>query len=207
MGNDSKRIEIPQPTIDQVILRLVGITPYLSNAFPDRVLLEMENDREKRATPKRLPTPDEHFEASIHRDGAGRPSIPAAAVHKSMVSAGQRFAGGNKKLFGTELRGWFSVLAELLPIDGPEPKMHRTVARAKGAGRKPMPRYRAVFDPWAVDVPLSFNADLISLEQLINLAVLAGEGVGVGDWRKELSGGTGAFGVFTVEVSGPGTAR
>ncbi len=201
---ETTRIEIPAPMIEHVVLRLVGVTPYLANAFPDVVLRGLEAKGQKKATsPKTILPPEQQFENAIHRDRDGQAVIPAASFHNAMVSAGQRFAGA----VGTELRGVFSLRAEWLPVKGPDPVMHRTMARAKGVGRTPMPRYRALFDPWMVECPFSYNADYLSLEQLVNLAVLAGEMVGVGDWRKELKGGTGAFGMFTVEASDLGTGR
>ena len=204
MGKQKKSIEIPAPAIEHVVLRMVGVTPYLANAFPDAVLSALEAKGQKKATsPKQIRSPEVQVENAIHRDRDGLPAIPAAAFHNAMVAAGQRFAAG----IGTELRGFFSLRAEWLPIKGADPVAHRTMARTKGAGRAPMPRYRALFDPWMVECPFSYNADHLSLEQLVNLAVLAGEMVGVGDWRKELKGGTGAFGMFTVEASELGTGR
>lgn len=198
MAQDSKSIAIPQPVIHMVTLKLTGITPYLSNAFPESTLRKMEEEGHGAPKGKKFITPiDQQFEESIHRMSDGRPAIPASGVHMSMVSAGMRFTEGGK---GTELRGMFSVLAEWLPIDDSEPKMHRAMARAKTAARQPMPRYRAVFDPWSVQVPFSYNAELITLDQLVNLAVIAGDSVGIGDWRKELKGGTGAFGMFSVSA-------
>jgi len=187
-------IEIPVPDIQLVTLRLEGITPYLSNAFPQYAIDEMVNKgRRKPEAPKPLPTPEERVHAAIHWF-EGKPCVPAAAVHQAIVSAGQRF----DKKFGTVLRGMISIRAEWLPIEGAEPKPHFAMARTKGRNATPKPTYRALFDPWSVEAPLSFNAGLISLDQLVNLAVLAGDAVGIGDWRKELSGGTGAFGMFTV---------
>ena len=153
---ETTRIEIPAPMIEHVVLRLVGVTPYLANAFPDVVLRGLEAKGQKKATsPKTILPPEEQVENAIHRDRDGQAVIPAAS----------------------------------------------------GVGRPPLPRLRAWFDPWMVECPFSYNADYLSLEQLVNLAVLAGEMVGVGDWRKELKGGTGAFGMFTVAASDLGTDR
>lgn len=58
-------------------------------------------------------------------------------------------------------------------------------------------RYRPEFKHWRVKLPIKYNADKISLEQLVNLFNLAGFGVGVGEWRPEKDGQYGMFHVVT----------
>jgi hypothetical protein len=54
-------------------------------------------------------------------------------------------------------------------------------------------RYRPEFTEWSVKLPIKYNADAISLDQLVNLFTLAGFGVGVGEWRPERDGQYGMF--------------
>lgn len=54
-------------------------------------------------------------------------------------------------------------------------------------------RHRAEFLEWEVTVPVTYNASIISLEQLVNLFNIAGFGVGVGEWRPERNGINGTW--------------
>jgi hypothetical protein len=60
-------------------------------------------------------------------------------------------------------------------------------------------RFRAFFPTWAVDLLVEYNANMISLEQLTQLFVVAGFGNGVGEWRVGAKQSkTGTFGRWKV---------
>ena len=59
--------------------------------------------------------------------------------------------------------------------------------------------YRGKFWPWRCKVPITFDANFISTEQLVNLMMTAGFSVGVGCWRPENSGDHGQFTVSSAE--------
>ena len=58
-------------------------------------------------------------------------------------------------------------------------------------------RYRPEFPKWRAEMTLRYNADAISLDQIVNIFNLAGFGVGVGEWRPERDGQFGMFHVAT----------
>lgn len=62
-----------------------------------------------------------------------------------------------------------------------------------------MPIYRPEFPEWEIDVPVSYDARLISLESLVNLFERAGYSIGVGAFRPECSGCHGTFRVSGVQ--------
>lgn len=57
-------------------------------------------------------------------------------------------------------------------------------------------RYRGVFKRWSVILPITYNSDIIELEQIVNLINLGGFCCGVGDWRVEKKG---QYGMFKVD--------
>ena len=59
--------------------------------------------------------------------------------------------------------------------------------------------YRPQFTPWAMDVPIVFNAGVIGQAQILNLFQIAGFAVGIGAWRPECSG---TFGQFALRDAG-----
>ena len=80
--------------------------------------------------------------------------------------------------------------SELVRIEG-EPRMREDMVRiAMGTADI---RYRGEFTEWRVEVPISYNADVISPAQIANLFNIAGFGVGVGEWRPQRNGSYGRF--------------
>ncbi len=57
-------------------------------------------------------------------------------------------------------------------------------------------RYRAEFKQWTCEIIIRFNADAITLPQIVNLLNVAGFCAGVGDGRPEKSGMS--YGMFHV---------
>jgi len=60
-------------------------------------------------------------------------------------------------------------------------------------------RYRAGFPEWTANLTITYNASIISREQLLNLIEAAGYG-GVGEWRPSAPKcASGSFGCFRVK--------
>lgn len=53
--------------------------------------------------------------------------------------------------------------------------------------------YRACYEHWEADLPISYQENVITVEQLINILELAGYAVGVGAWRPQCRGQFGRF--------------
>ena len=145
----------------------------------------------KAKTAKDAKDPQRDYEEAFYRLPDGKPGFPTIAFKQAAVSAGGRFSDGLKM---TELRGAFFIDGELAEING-EPSMREDMVRV-GMGTADI-RYRPEFKAWKVTLPIKYNADKISLEQLVNLFNLAGFGVGVGEWRPEKDGQYGMFHVVT----------
>jgi hypothetical protein len=91
----------------------------------------------------------------------------------------------------------FHVLGEFVEIIAPPPVMREDMVRlASGVADI---RYRAEFDPWAALLPIRYNAEVCSQQQLANLLNLAGFSCGVGEWRPSAPKScTGSYGMFEV---------
>lgn len=143
----------------------------------------------KRATKaKEAKDPEQDFLDSLYPmpDSMGY-GFPALAFKAAMVRAGTYL-----DLRMTFLRGCFHVPDGLVRIDGiPEPR--EDMVRLQGSTADI--RYRGQFMPWAVELPVRYNANVISEEQAANLLVTAGFSVGVGEWRPEKDGN---FGMWEV---------
>ena len=60
-------------------------------------------------------------------------------------------------------------------------------------------RYRGEFTDWEADIPVKYNSNAWSIEQLINVFNVAGFASGVGEWRPQKNGNFGMFQVTQVQ--------
>lgn len=180
-------ITVPAPDIQTATFRLVGVSPLICHAWSEKAKKQMLDKQMKKASPgKEAKNPEQDFLDSLYPmpDGDGY-GFPAIAFKAAMVRAGTYL-----DLKMTFLRGAFHVPGELIHIEG-EPQPREDMVRV-GMGTADI-RYRGEFMPWAVELPIKYNARVISDEQLANLLVTAGFSVGVGEWRPEKDGSYGMW--------------
>lgn len=200
------RIVIPPLQQKRLLVTLQGVTPLIVHRFGDKAQAQMQADQSGAAKMKKPPrVPDEDFRDSLYllageRNGdltQCRFGFPATGLKRSIVAAGQRFADA----VGTELKGSFSIRAEMLEIKSPQPPVMRTdMVRLSGPQRTASLAYRPQFYPWTIEVPIDFSANFISADQLVNLIRIAGFSVGIGDWRVERNGTAGQFTIDTESL-------
>ena len=185
-------VELKSIRIERINLEIEGDSALIVHAWSAKAKKEMLDKQMKKAkTAKDAKDPQRDYEEAFYRLPDGKPGFPTIAFKPAAVSAGGRFSDGLKM---TELRGAFFIDGELAEIKG-EPNMREDMVRV-GMGTADI-RYRPEFKTWKVTLPIKYNADKISLEQLVNLFNLAGFGVGVGEWRPEKDGQYGMFHVVT----------
>lgn len=185
-------VELRPINIQQAVVELVGDSPLIVHAWSAKAKKEMLDKQMKKAKgAKAAKDPERDYEEAFYRLDDGTPGFPTIAFKSAAVAAGGRFSDGMKM---SELRGMFHINGELVPIQG-KPSMREDMVRV-GMGTADI-RYRPEFKTWRVALPIRYNADAISLEQIVNLFNTAGFGVGVGEWRPEKDGLYGMFHVAT----------
>lgn len=191
--SSTKTVEIPEITLSRLTVVLEGQTPLITHRFGPRAMAAMEAAQQRTAKVAKPPRdPEAEFRDSLYviTDEPPRYGFPGAGIKKALVIAGGRFADEQM----TRLRGVVNILSDLVPIDGSEPRM-RTDAVRLASGVTSI-AYRPEFWPWRAEVPVVYNAAVISEAQLLNLFSIAGFAVGLGDWRPERNG---TFGQFSVK--------
>lgn len=184
-------IRIPAPELRTLVVKVRGTSPLLVSRWSEKALRQIaESQSGAPKTRKRAARdPQAEYEASSYRIGKGY-GFPAAAFRLASVSACRLVDG----LTMTQARSLFRVTEDLVKLEGPGPVMdERPVRLANGSADI---RYRARFDEWSTKLTIRFLQSAVSAEQLVNLLVLAGECVGVGELRPERGGN---YGCFTVE--------
>ena len=139
---------------------------------------------------------EELFNAAIAK--GARFGFPAVAIKKAAVSAAYRqgvtkdkvSANGSFWLIGTED-------PEFVEIESEEPPVMREDMVRIGLGTADI-RYRGEFRKWKCKCRISYLKDgAFSLENIIAMINLGGFACGLGEWRTEKGGISGAFHVQT----------
>jgi hypothetical protein len=201
-------ITLPDFKVQEVKVFLIGTAPLIVHAFPEKARKEMLDKQRKIAKGGRdARDPYAEMEASRYplpepHAGDGFPAIgfKAAAVTActslsdiTKVAARQAFrvSGISMDRPGV-LEGSF-VRTALVPLIAKAPVMREDVARLSGPGRPPEMRYRPEYSTWGVELNVSLNPQVISIEQMMTMFDAAGHGVGIGDYRPEKDGDCGTF--------------
>lgn len=199
-------IVIPAMVKHTLSVPIVGITPLITNRFPEKArqqMMEAMQQKKQRATglPKERPDkdPEAEFEAAMHRFADGGYGFPAGGLKKAIVSATRIVP----KLTMTTVRAALFVHGEydggsandvsLIRLYGSEPVMRQDPVKI--VGNKTDLRHRPMFEDWGADVSISYYPHIISRESVCNLLELAGESIGLGEWRPEKNG---EFGMFRI---------
>ena len=215
-------IFIPKLNEKRFTVKLTGETSLVMHKWSQKAKMEMLNKQMKKANTKKVARdPKAEFESSLHvvengkfsytsktKDNplglgevkfTGKLGIPASAVKKALVSAARTVDG----ITMTILRSCVFVHGttdneELIEIDYEKLLMREDIVRLGGIGRSADLRYRGEVVKWTALAPVSFDADVLSSEQVLNLIEKAGFACGLLEMRPEKTGLS--YGKFTVKM-------
>lgn len=142
---------------------------------------------------KEARVPEREFQDHLHVISDGVYGYPAGGIKKTLVKAGGRFT--EEKM--THLRGVLTIVGDLVEIKADEPTMRTDNVRLKGGVTSIV--YRPQFWPWEMDIPVTYNCNIMSESQILNLFQIAGFAVGLGAWRPDCDG---TFGQFKIKEGG-----
>lgn len=193
-------IQIDPIDVRTIDLRIVGTSPLIVHAWSEKAKKQMRDKQMKKPKQARdakdpwvdfcdslywlSKKPKSPTEKDVAKAVFGFPAVG----FKSAAVAACRFTDGVKM---TEARGAFHVDGEFVTIVGSVPRQREDMVKV-GMGTADL-RYRGEFSPWEATLQISYNAAILSVEQIVNLFNLAGFGVGCGEWRPDRDGGYGRF--------------
>jgi hypothetical protein len=189
----AKQASIAIPAIDLRVLpvTIYGVTPLLVNRLSADAEEQIASKAEGKASKKKIRVPEEIFNSSQYVID-GEDSFPTGGIKKALVDSAQ--FGGQWK---TTLRGVLHFASAFIKIEAPKPVMVKHTGRIPTVSSHPACTiYRAQYWPWQMALEATYNAAIISEEQIAQLVALAGFHIGIGAWRPEKNG---TFGRFTVE--------
>lgn len=141
---------------------------------------------------------EEIFNKAIEK--GARFGFPAVAIKKAAVSAAYR-QGLTKDKVSANGSFWLTGIEdpEFVVIESDEPPVMREDMVKIGMGTADL-RYRGEFKNWKCKCKISYLKDgAFSLENIISMINLGGFSCGLGEWRTEKGGVSGAFRVQTTK--------
>jgi len=184
--------------VQQHFLRLWirGTAPLIQHAWSEKGIrcLRM-TAAERKKLPKGPRDPDTEGNAATYRTPEGDYGIPAMAVKAAMIEVAHKDVGLPKTTVRKALR--FDRNG-ILPMDCDEPEIREDIVRV--GNEQTDLRYRPEFGRWTVRIELRYDAELLTVQDVVNLIDRAGFSVGIGEWRPEKNG---EYGTFEVDRTRP----
>lgn len=224
MAAKAQTIEIKPINIETVSITIVGKTPLIVHAWPEkakREILDKQRGKAKSGAKHAIKIPVNDFMGSLHwltdSPEPGKNDDEAEANWLAAIEGGARFgfpvngikasiANGSYRAGITKDKA--SVLAafhleggtkystiEMAEIISDAPTMREDMVRIQG---KADIRHRAEFKEWEIPVLVKYNSKgKYSLEQILNFINYGGFSSGIGEWRPEKGG---HFGMYELKV-------
>jgi hypothetical protein len=177
-------------------LWIKGTAPLIQHNWSEKALNMLRmTSAERRKQPKVARDPSGEGSAACYRTESGEYGLPAMAVKSAMIQVAHRDAGLPRTTVRKAIR--FRE-AGVIPMHCSEPKIREDVCRV-GMNQTDL-RYRPEFSEWSAEITFLYDADLLTISDVINLVNRAGFSVGIGEWRPEKDG---EYGTFEVDPEMP----
>lgn len=192
-------LEVPKIKLGKMRITLIGDSPLVVHAWSDKAKKMMLDKQMKKAVAKKeakdpwqdfcdslywiSPKPAKPTDKDIKKAKFG---FPAIAFKRAAVDACSQVDNLTK----VDARATMHVEGDMVEIKG-NPIMREDMVRI-GMGTADI-RYRAEFREWKATLDITYNASVLTPEQIINLFNTGGFGVGIGEHRPQKNGSWGRF--------------
>lgn len=199
--DSEKQIKLPPIKKQRVTMRIRGISPLIQHNWSQKALQMMRDKHAGKKTKNReVRDPEAEGREAMYLTENGKPGISAMAIKSSVITAAHKDIGVEKTLVKKAAFLICNDAGLVLEMDCSEPEIKEDPVRV-GMGSTDL-RYRPYYQRWSVDLTWELDAELLQVDDLLNLVDRAGFGVGVGEWRPEKGG---EYGRFEVDRSHPVT--
>lgn len=144
---------------------------------------------------KALPvSPEQVFERAKYRDEQGREGFPANGIRAAIRDAA---VVTDREIAKAATNRAMTVLGDILPLEFRECRLHESIGRNSGMTRAPRLVIRPLYLDWRLKFQVRLLLNEINPQQLYSLVTLAGQCIGIGNWRPGTPKG-GSFGCWDV---------
>lgn len=199
-GQATKSITIAQLNTKRAIIPITGTSELICHAWGPKAIKQMVDmqtgvtKKKARGAPREAKVPDDQYRESLYVIEENKKNFdksvfgfPSTGFKNAMVRAAKMCG-----MAMTDAKTAFFIEGDLVVIDG-EPYMRQDMVRLQG--KTADVRFRGAFKEWGAMLPVVYDEDIITIEDIANLIQRAGFSVGVGEWRPERNG---QYGCFTV---------
>jgi hypothetical protein len=199
MGKELK-IVINPPNIKSLMVTIIGDKPLIFNKFSNKAIQMIKDkvmktvDSNKKREPK---NPEQLYKDSFYYNADGEVAFPALNIKQAIVAAARNVQG----LPMTLLRGGVFVAGDeqgLIKVNYKKKEMREDMVRVGPFKDAADIRFRGQVLDWSMKFLIKFNAELFTVEQIVNLLNHAGFSGGLGEWRPEKNG---EYGTFHVKLN------
>lgn len=202
---DIRAFQIPEINVREVTLHVEGLTPLIVHRFSEKAQKAISDAQQKEARrQKEARDPEREWkDAAYILPGLddlpdwqpGKYTFPASAFKHAFLYGVSQMQDV-KKLPKTLATGWFFPKRDpVLQFDSVSLR-EDTVRISSGTTTL---AYRPQFNEWSVELEIDYNANTISIDQVVALLDLGGFSGGIGEWRPSApKNKSGSFGRFRV---------
>jgi hypothetical protein len=203
--DEALSIVISPPNVRRATVTVVGISPYVQHKFSHKALAIMEATQRagslaKKGRKREARDFDADYHAAMHISTDGWVGIPCPSFRNAMIDAcrlvGFQMTRAKLAVF-VESDGYDSEDGTpLIRIIG-KPEIHKGFARNE-TGVADI-RWRPMWREWSANVPLRWDGDQFSPDDILNLLHRAGLQVGIGEGRPSSPNSFGlGWGLFEI---------
>lgn len=142
-------------------------------------------------------TEEEKVPGKIHHTPDGGVGFPSTGFKEGMKST--IYSETKDSMMSMRFKESVQFLDEIVPIKYDKMTIDIRGGKRSGPNRSPRKIMRPLFDGWSATLRIEYDADLISLNQLVNVVNKTGRRRGVGGYRPEKGGEFGQYRVVTDE--------
>jgi hypothetical protein len=175
-----KQMVVIEPlNVEYINIKLEGISPLVLNCFSDEAKKKVDDTAQGKRAGRQIDDHETEYHRAFYRDPS-RPGInvlPGFIFKACLESCADKSKGFTKVL----IRQAVFVEDNYVEIIG-KPEMFEYPVRVPAGGAAVI-RHRPRFQKWSVVFTVSYNADQITPQLLVNLFNQAGYGIGVCEGR------------------------
>jgi len=194
---ENKKISVDVKPLKKMVITFLikGESPYLAERMPFEVAENIDKKKSNQIVEKDTRPESAKIEEKIHYTQDGKVGIPTIAFYKGMIEVAPYM-----DLYKKTVAGAIRVVGEITPIRYSKRTINKAVGRSSGMVQAPRLIIRPQFNEWECFLTITFDANTLSPEQVVNLINYAGWYDGVGGWRPQC---TGFYGQYKAEVYTP----
>lgn len=210
---DNEKLRIRIPTIEYEYMQVVvgGTSELITHAWDSKSIRQMLYEqlnpgrtKKQKAASRTAKDPFKEFYASIYNDENGDIVFRSNAFKKACISTCRNIPDVTMASIYSAL----TIEHEFSPLLGwPMCRLDTVKLNSGKANEVADIRFRGGFREWAIVLDVKFIKNIISASDVINLLTWAGASIGVGEWRQEKGGNSGAFRVLSSDEAEDVTSR